>query len=172
MKGFKAIISADIDRVFANTEEFFEVMSVDGRDMRIMLDTDSLNETKLQATAKTRYDGLYEANIIAYIPAADYGPKPKIGKPMTIGRKQYIILDCFDEAGVYKFTLQRHRILLILYLTAKMFLRSVRHLRLSAPSHGRYWHARRMKPPRKRECFWATRRARRMRSRKAGLISQ
>ena len=110
MKGFKAIISADIDRVFANTEEFFEVMSVDGRDMRIMLDTDSLNETKLQATAITRYDGLYEANIIAYIPAADYGPKPKIGKPMTIGRKQYIILDCFDESGVYKFTLQRHRI--------------------------------------------------------------
>ena len=54
MKGFKAIISADIDRVFANTEEFFEVMSVDGRDMRIMLDTDSLNETKLQATAKNR----------------------------------------------------------------------------------------------------------------------
>ena len=110
MKGFKAIISTDIDRVFANTEEFFEVMSVDGKDMRVMLDTDSLNETKLQATAKTRYDGLYEANIIAYIPAADYGPKPKIGKPMTIGRKQYIILDCFDEAGVYKFTLQRHRI--------------------------------------------------------------
>ena len=57
MKGFKAIISADIDRVFANTEEFFEVMSVDGRDMRIMLDSDSLNETKLQATAKTAMTG-------------------------------------------------------------------------------------------------------------------
>ena len=54
MKGFKAIISADIDRVFANTEEFFEVMSVDGRDMRIMLDTDSLNETKLKKKKKMR----------------------------------------------------------------------------------------------------------------------
>ena len=110
MKGFKSIIAADIDNVFANVNEFFEFMTVDGKFMRVMLDTDAVNETKLQATAKNRYDGLYENNLIAYIPAVDYGPKPKIGKPMTIEKKQYIILDCFDEMGVYKFTLQRHRI--------------------------------------------------------------
>lgn len=110
MKGFKSIIAADIDNIFADVNLFFDFMPVDGKQMRVMLDTDSVNETKLQATANNRYNGLYENNITAYIPAVDYGPKPKIGKPMTIDKKQYIILDCFNEMGVYKFTLQRHRI--------------------------------------------------------------
>lgn len=110
MKGFKAIISADVNKVFADTEIFFEVANVDGKEMRVMLDSDKLRETRVEAGTRDHLDGLYAAELLVYIPVADYGAKPKIGKPMIINNKQYIITDCTDEAGIYNFSLRRHRL--------------------------------------------------------------
>lgn len=109
MKGFKDVISADIDRTFANIDEFCDLMMVDGKEMRVLLDSDELRERKGLPAKGEHLEGLYEAHVIAYIPVADYGKMPKIGKLMTIGAKQYIIVDCINEAGIYSFTLRRNR---------------------------------------------------------------
>lgn len=110
MKGFKDVVKADISNVFADTNIFFEVMNVDGKDMRVMLDADALKETKFVPGKHEHADGLYAADVMIYIPVDDYGPKPKIGKLMVLGKKQYVITDCVDEAGMYTFTLKRNRL--------------------------------------------------------------
>lgn len=109
MRGFKDRISADVDKIFADTDIFFEVTNVDGKEMRVMLDSDKLRETRVEAGMRDHIDGLYAAELLAYIPVSDYGAKPRIGKPMVIGTKHYIITDCTDEAGIYTFSLRRHR---------------------------------------------------------------
>lgn len=107
----------DIGDVFFNADEHAKRRSVDGKECLIILEEDALglHNAHWEAGAKQNFDtGLYDANTILYIQAADYGPKPKVGKMLVLGlgegkSRTYEIRHCGEEAGVYKMTLQRVR---------------------------------------------------------------
>lgn len=112
---FKDMANEDIGKVFFNNEEFSAYHTVDGKQMHVTIDGNELIERQ-QATGWNprsnvmRSDGLYAAQLLIYVPAADYGPKPKPGKPLLLdGKRQYIITDCVDEDGIYSITLEANR---------------------------------------------------------------
>lgn len=51
--------------------------------------------------------------MVLYIRAADYGPKPKVGKHLVLDKgtktRTFSILTCEDQAGVYRMTMERTR---------------------------------------------------------------
>lgn len=109
MKGFKDVVRMDVSNVFADTNIFFDGLTVDGKEMRVLLDFDTAAEWKGAPGKDEHLNGLYEDDVTAYIPVDDYGKKPKSGKPIVIDGKQYLIRNCLEEAGMYAFTLRRRR---------------------------------------------------------------
>lgn len=106
--GFKDIIKDDIQKVFFNADEFSETHTIDGREMRAIIDSMELLEREKSKSSQYT-DGLYLDQNLIYIPVEDYGPRPRIGKSLLLdGKKQYIITDIQEENGVYSFTLERN----------------------------------------------------------------
>lgn len=115
--GFKDCAAADIDLVFFEEDEHADLHTVDGKEMPVIVDDQRLKEhnSHWEAGAKQNFDtGLYTASTVIYVRVKDYGPKPKIGKLLVLdkGTKQqrtYTILNCEEEAGVYRITMERTR---------------------------------------------------------------
>ena len=54
------------------------------------------------------------AYTVLYIRVSDYGPKPKVGKHLVLDKgtnrqRSYTILNCEEEAGVYRISMERTR---------------------------------------------------------------
>ncbi len=106
---FKDVAKADIDNAFTDQSVFFDTRIVDGRAMRVLIDNNELIERQ-QKTGLNAEDGVYGTKLLIYIPVADYGPKPQIGKRLLLdGRRIYSITDCVDEDGIYSMTLEATR---------------------------------------------------------------
>ena len=89
---FKDCAAADIDLAFFQENEHAEWHTVDGKKALIIL---------------------YTSQTVLYIRAADYGPKPKVGKHLVLDKgtktRTFSILTCEDQAGVYRMTMERTR---------------------------------------------------------------
>ena len=114
---FKDCVAADIDAAFFEENEHADRHTVDGKDVLIVLEDDDLREHSAhwEAGAKQNFDtGLYTAHTILYIRVEDYGPKPKVGKPLVMDagtdhKRTFDIMKCEEECGVFRMTLQRTR---------------------------------------------------------------
>lgn len=104
--GFKDIIRKDISSVFLQTEEYAEVLSVNGKNMLALLDESELQERETYKNDPT--DGIYENAVTMYVSAAEYGKQPKVGNILRIGSDRvYTVLECVEETGLYKITMTR-----------------------------------------------------------------
>ena len=102
MTDFLEMAMADIDDVFF--QEFVEQHTIDGETFDVVPYETGLKERKShwEAGAKQNFDqGLYISQKQFFIRAADYGPAPKIGKPMEYDRISYTIKSCQNEHGLY-----------------------------------------------------------------------
>lgn len=114
---FKDCAAADIGNVFFNGDEHAGYHLIDGREALVIVEEGDLREhaAHWEAGAKQNFDtGLYTAHTVLYIRAADYGPKPKVGKLLvmdagTACKRTYSIVKCMEESGVYRMTLERTR---------------------------------------------------------------
>lgn len=109
---FKEIAADDINDVFFDDDEFSSYHMIDGKKMRIVMDENELIERSAhwEGGAKQSFDtGLYKAQRLFYVPAADFGPRPKIGKLVLLDDKPYVVADCTEESGVYAITIERNR---------------------------------------------------------------
>lgn len=107
MSLFKDQLAQDIDNVFLNNEEFSDVHIVDGKEMKVIIDTNELIERQSSATAG---DGIYADHILIYVSVADYGTKPKQGKLLILdNKKTYRIVKCIDEGGIYSLELEANK---------------------------------------------------------------
>lgn len=98
MTDFLEMAMADIDDVFF--QEFVEQHTIDGETFDVVPYETGLKERKShwEAGAKQNFDqGLYISQKQFFIRAADYGPAPKIGKPMEYDRISYTIKSCQNE---------------------------------------------------------------------------
>ena len=110
MTDFLEMAMADIDDVFF--QEFVEQHTIDGETFDVVPYETGLKERKShwEAGAKQNFDQvLYISQKQFFIRAADYGPAPKIGKPMEYDRISYTIKSCQNEHGLYLVTLERVR---------------------------------------------------------------
>lgn len=114
---FKECAAADIDLTFFEQDEHAEWHTVDGKKALVIVEDQRLKERSAhwEAGAKQNFDtGLYTAHTVLYIRVADYGPKPKIGKHLVLDKgekmqRTYSILNCEEEAGVYRISMERTR---------------------------------------------------------------
>ncbi len=114
---FKDCATADITLAFFNDTEHADVHTVDGKECPVIIEEESLREhaSHWEAGAKQNFDtGLYDSHTILYIRVEDYGPRPKINKLLVLDKdtkyqRTYSILQCREEAGVYRMTMQRTR---------------------------------------------------------------
>ncbi len=114
---FKDCAAADIDTVFFNGNEHADRHIIDGKDVLVVIVEGGTREhnSHWEAGAKQNFDtGLYKAHTILYIRTEDYGPKPKVGKPLVMDagtdhKRTFDIMKCEEECGVFRMTLQRTR---------------------------------------------------------------
>lgn len=114
---FKMAVAEDVDDIFFDITEHADIHVVDGKEAPVIIEEDKLQEhtSHWENGAKQNFDtGLYESHWIMYIKAADYGPKPKVGKQLVLddGTKQrriFKILQCREEAGIFRMIMQRIR---------------------------------------------------------------
>lgn len=114
---FKECVDADIDIAFFNGDEHAETHRVDGKECLVVIEEEDVrgHSAHWEAGAKQNFDtGLYDSHTILYIRMKDYGPKPKVGKPLILDegtdhKRSYSIANCREEAGVFRITLKRVR---------------------------------------------------------------
>lgn len=114
---FKDCAAADIDTVFFNGNEHADRHIIDGKDVLVVIVEGGTREhnSHWEAGAKQNFDtGLYKEHTILYIRTEDYGPKPKVGKPLVMDagtdhKRTFDIMKCEEECGVFRMTLQRTR---------------------------------------------------------------
>lgn len=110
MTDFLEMAMADIDKVFF--QEFVEKHTIDGEEFDVVPYEVDLRERKShwEAGAKQNFDqGLYISQKQFFVRAEDYGPAPKIGKPMEYDNITYSVKNCQTEQGLYLVTLERVR---------------------------------------------------------------
>jgi len=104
---FKSQVQQDILNTFLNDLEFAETKTVDGKQMHVVIDDYALVERTAGGDKHT--DGIYQAQILMYVAASEYGPKPKQNKLITVGGKDYRIVKVEEDAGIFTFTLEANR---------------------------------------------------------------
>lgn len=114
---FKDCVERDIDLAFFNLSEHAETHHVDGKLIPVVLEEDDVRHYNAHwewGKKGSMDDGLYLAHYIMHVRVEDYGPKPKAGKTLVMdaGTKQqrtFRILQCREEQGVYRITMERAR---------------------------------------------------------------
>lgn len=101
---FKEQLQKDIEKVFFNADEFSEIHTIDGKEVRAIIDNLELLE---RAKSSIHTDGIYTSQTLIYIPKVDYGARPPVGKKILLdGKKHYKIVEVVEENGVYSLTLE------------------------------------------------------------------
>ena len=114
---FKDCAAADIDTVFFNGNEHADRHIIDGKDVLVVIVEGGTREhnSHWEAGAKQNFDtGLYTAYTVLYIRGRYYWPKPTVGKHLVLDKgtnrqRSYTILNCEEEAGVYRISMERTR---------------------------------------------------------------
>lgn len=100
----------DIDDVFF--QDFAEIHTIDGKPLEVVPYEATLKERAAhwEAGAKQNFDqGLYMKVKQFFIRQKDYGPAPKVGKPMEYDKISYRVKDCQRENGLYLIEIERVR---------------------------------------------------------------
>ena len=114
---FKDFVKKDIDFTFFNEDEHAEEHTVDGKKALIVLEEDDLRHYNSHwewGKKGSMDDGLYLTHTILQIRVEEYGPRPKIGKELVLDKntnkqRTFRILQCREEEGVYRMTMERVR---------------------------------------------------------------
>ena len=102
---FKEQAEMDLARTFLNDMEFAEVKEIDGEPMHVVVDDHSL----VERGSAEHTDGLYSAQLLVYVSAAEYGARPKRNKLLNLSGRDYRIVKVEEDMGLYTFTLEANR---------------------------------------------------------------
>lgn len=104
---FKEQIEKDIEDVFFCLDEFAEIHKIDGVPMTVLIDSNELIEREKKM--HQNINGAYLNQTLIYIKVEEFGKRPKIGSQLKLDKKQYLVVDCTEEMGVYAITLEAHK---------------------------------------------------------------
>lgn len=104
---FKEQIQVDVNNVFFNLHEFVDKHLIDGEEMDVLIDQNELIEREKKSNQNM--NGVYLNQTLIYVKQSQFGNRPKLGSRMQLDKKNYVVLDCTEEMGVYAITLEAHR---------------------------------------------------------------
>ncbi len=104
---FKDQLSADIDAVFLNIDEFADEHIINGQTMLCVIDGDlSRRRSNRQSDD---YDGIYTRQLTVSVRESDLGYRPERDQKMTVDGEWYLVVDCAADAGLLEITLGANR---------------------------------------------------------------
>ena len=111
---FKEHLKKDIDRTFINIDEFSDYHTVNGKQMKVQVDSNELidRQKRYQYNLNLYSDGIYLEQLLFYVKASDMeavGGLPKIGRSLNFDGREYIVADAIDENGIYSIELNGNR---------------------------------------------------------------
>lgn len=110
MSAFKDQAAADLGSVwFSGLEEFWETHSVNGADMRVVVDNDELIRRSAKRVYTASDSGLYAGHKLIMVRASEYGAKPAIGNQILFDTRRYKVVDVDSQSGLYVIELEAFR---------------------------------------------------------------
>lgn len=110
MSIFKDLIASDLDSVwYSNLEEFWDIHTVNGQNMRIVVDNDELIRRSAKRVYSSGDSGIYAGHKLIMVRAAEYGPKPAVGNQLLFDNRRYKVVDVDSQAGLYVIDLEALR---------------------------------------------------------------
>lgn len=102
---FKDCINSDINSVFFNLNEFANVHTLDGAEIRCIVDDDRLNEQTLKSA-----QGTYMGVKLIHVPKTELKGRPKQGARLEFDGKIYTVESCIEDDGVFSITLDTTKV--------------------------------------------------------------
>lgn len=104
MRSFKEQLEMDFDNTFFNLDEFAELHTIDGNEIPVVVD----NETLLQLNlGKTEYsDGIFTDNIMFFVQRKYLNYEPVIGQVIEFDGVAYPIDNVLSDTGGYTIILR------------------------------------------------------------------
>ena len=105
---FKEQIKADVGTVFLNNDEFSDIHTINGKQISVIVDNSELiQRAKITGTAAT--DGIYSDSILIFVSVAEFPKRPNIGSMLNLDGRDYKVINCTAEGGVYSIELKANR---------------------------------------------------------------
>lgn len=108
-ENFKQQAFQDIENVFLNMTEFGEVHQLNGRAIRMIVDSNEVEERGKKQFEHSRIDGIYKESVMLYVSRAEFGKQPTRGSSFNLDGKSYRCMDSREEGGMYSILLEAMR---------------------------------------------------------------
>ncbi len=101
---FKEQLQVDIKNVFFDLDIFAEIHNVDGTDMPVVVDNESLKEIK--ATQKEHTDGIFMDGILFYVSMEHLQVLPSVGNVFYFDNTMYRVVSANNDSGIAEIVLE------------------------------------------------------------------
>lgn len=109
MPNFKDFVQDDLT-VFFNPDEFGEIHNIDGNDVLVVIDADTLREKVVNgASMYPTHSGVMLSEFMMFVKVDDI-QKPDVGQYITVDGDEYMVTDVTEAAGVYQITLGANQV--------------------------------------------------------------
>lgn len=110
MSAFKQQVAADLGQVwFSDLEEFWETHTINGTEMRVVVDTDELIRRSAKRVYTASDSGLYAGHKLIMVQASEFGAQPAIGNYIVFDARRYRVVDVDSQSGLYVIELEALR---------------------------------------------------------------
>lgn len=101
---FKEQLQEGIKNVFFDLDIFAEIHNVDGTDIPVVIDNESLKE--ISATQKEHTDGLFIGGILFYVSMEHLQVLPSVGNVFYFDNTMYRVFSAHKDSGVAEIILE------------------------------------------------------------------
>ena len=102
---FKDDLKDDVQKVFCNSDEFFEELEVDGKPMMISIDEDEL--IRRNRAKGTHEQCVHDKQVLFYVAGDVFGAFPAVGRVLRLDKKNYLVAEAKRQAGIYEILVVR-----------------------------------------------------------------
>ena len=103
MSSFKDMVQADRG-IFLNIDEFGELHKVEGNDITVVIDDNTLRERQSGAEV-----GVAESSLLLFAYAEDLPARRSSGESINVDGREYIVDDWSEDLGIAQLALSQNR---------------------------------------------------------------
>lgn len=104
MRSFQAQLARDFEQTFFNPAEFGEIHTINGDEILVVVDNETLLELNLGKTADT--DGIFQDNKMFFVQKKDLDFEPVIDQIIEFDGESYPIGQVLEDYGGYTIILR------------------------------------------------------------------
>ena len=104
MRSFKEQLEKDFSQTFFNPAEFGEIHTINGDEILIVVDNETLLELNLGKTSDT--DGIFRDDKMFFVQKKDLGFEPVVGQIIELDGESYPVGQMLEDYGGYTIILR------------------------------------------------------------------